>query len=111
MSEGKFPFENAPDVQNAFSNSVQEKIEPQENIEQNVVENEEYEELIPALTPNGFGQSRDSMHYVAVENAQHNSVISEQEFRDNPTEIQVSLREAWEKAQLHDNSFDEGAEK
>lgn len=111
MSEGKFPFESAPDVQNAFSNSAQEKIEQQENIQQNVVENEEYEELVPALTPDGFGQSRDAMHYVAAENAQHNLLNIEQEFRDNPTETQVSLREAWEKAQLHENSFDEGAEK
>lgn len=123
MSEGKYPFEDAPDAKNAFSNAEQNTKEMQENIQQDITQDEpklEYKPPALELNPNEFSQNsypailKVQAHYsLHAEHSQENEKSSKDsslDFLGNPIQTDVSLNEAWDKAQSQDNSFDEGAE-
>lgn len=122
MSEGKYPFEDAPDAKNSFSNVAQEQNETQENIQQNITADEPTLEYRPPTPEFGFESFQsiqtapdvlgtiDAQKEILSENKSQDNQHSNDHFLSNSIQTDVRLSEAWDKAQSSDSILDEGAE-
>lgn len=123
MSEEKPLFESAPDIQGAFSKLPEERSEKPESTSTKEKEDEPQLEYKPPTQEFGFQSvcsletapavwgKIDAEKESAPQSKSNDSQLTNDYLLSNPIKTKVCLSEAWEKAQLHDNGFDEGAEK